>query len=49
MIIILQLSMSIATMEEEIVDVSVRLNQAMKQRFPKIISSYIALNFQRPE
>ena len=34
-IITLQLSMSIATMEEEIVGVSVRLNQAMRQRFPK--------------
>ena len=29
----LQLSMSIATMEEEVVGVSVRLNQAMRQRF----------------
>ena len=34
-IITLQLSMSIATIEEEIVGVSVRLNQAMRQQFPK--------------
>ena len=34
-IITLQLSLSIATMEEEIVGGSVRLNQAMRQRFPK--------------
>ena len=27
--------MSITTMEEEIVGVSVRLNQAMRQQFPK--------------
>ena len=33
-IITLHLSMSITTMEEEIVGVSVRLNQAMRQRFP---------------
>ena len=41
--------MSTATVEEEIVDVSVRFNQAMRQRqqFPKIISSCIALNFHR--
>ena len=32
---LLQLSMSIATMEEEIVGVSVRLNQAIRQQFPK--------------
>ena len=38
--------MSIATIEEEIVGVSVRLNQAMRQLFPKIISSCITLNFQ---
>ena len=31
----LQLSMSIATMEEEIVGVIMRLNLAMRQRFPK--------------
>ena len=39
--------MSTATIEEEIVDVSVRLNQAMRRRqqFPEIISSCIALNF----
>ena len=35
MIITLQLSMSITTVEEEIVGTSVRLNQAMRQRFPK--------------
>ena len=34
-IITLQLSMSNATMEEEIVGVSVRLNQAMRQQFPR--------------
>ena len=34
-IVTLQLSMSIATMEEEIVGVSVRLNQAMRQQFPR--------------
>ena len=32
---ILQLSMSIATMKEEIVGATVRLNQAMRQQFPK--------------
>ena len=37
MIITLQLPMSIATIEEEIVGVSVRLNQAMGQRFPNIV------------
>ena len=46
-IITLQLSMDIATMEEEIVGVSVRLNQAMRQQFPKTWSC-MALNFQRP-
>ena len=38
MVITLQLagySMSTATMEEEIVGVSVRLNHAIRQRFPK--------------
>ena len=35
MIITLQLSMSIAIIEEETVGVNVRLNQAMKQRFQK--------------
>ena len=44
----LQLFRSIATMEEEIVGVSVRLNQAMRQRFPTKASSCIAWNFQRP-
>ena len=34
-IIALQLFMSIATKEEEFVGVSVRLNQAMRQQFPK--------------
>ena len=34
-IITLQLFMSVATMEEEIVGVSVRLNQAMRQRYPR--------------
>ena len=48
MIIKLQLAMSIATMQEEIVGVSVRSNRAMRQRFPRIISSCITLNFQRP-
>ena len=37
MITTLQLSMSIATMKKEIVDVSVRLNQAMRQQFPNIV------------
>ena len=32
---ILQLSMSIVTMEEEIVGATVRINQAMRQQFPK--------------
>ena len=32
---ILQLSMSIATMEEEIVGATVRLNQAMRQQISK--------------
>ena len=36
-----------AKMEEEIVDVNVRLNQAVRQQFSKT-SSGIALNFQRP-
>ena len=36
--------MSMATMEEEIVDVSVRLNQAM--RMISKTSSYIAVSFQ---
>ena len=41
--------MCIATVEEEIVDVSVRFNHAMRQRrlFPKILLSCIALNFHR--
>ena len=29
--------MSIATIEEEVVGVSVRLNQAIRQRFPNIV------------
>ena len=37
MTITLQLFMSIATMEKEIVGVSVKLNQAMRQQFVKII------------
>ena len=37
MIITLQLSTCIATMEEEIVGVTVRLNQAMRQQFPNIV------------
>ena len=40
------MSMSIATMEEEIVDVNLRLNQAVTQQFSKI-SSGIVSNFQR--
>ena len=39
--------MSTATMEEEIVDVNMRLNQAVRQQFSRT-SSGIALNFQRP-
>ena len=46
-IITLQLPMSIATMEEENVGVSERLNQPM--RAISKTSSCIALNFQRPE
>ena len=38
--------MSIATMEEEIVDVNMRLDQAVRQWFPRTSSS-VALNFQR--
>ena len=45
-IIILQISMSIATMEEEIVGVTLRLNQAGHESNFKT-SSFIALNFQR--
>ena len=48
MIITLQLSMSIATMEEEIVGDSMKLNHAMRQQFPKHRHAYIALNFQWP-
>ena len=39
--------MSIATIEEEIVDVNVRLNQFVTQQFFRT-SSIIAFNFQRP-
>ena len=42
-----QLSVSIAKMEEEILDVNVRLNQAVRQRLSRT-SSDMALNFQRP-
>ena len=45
MIITQQLSMSIATLEEEIVDVTVRLNQAVRQRFSRTPSG-MALDFQ---
>ena len=41
-----QLSMSIV-MEEEIVDVNIRLKQVMRQLFSRT-SSGIASNFQRP-
>ena len=37
MITTLQLFVSIATMEEEVVGVSVRLNHAIRQQFPKIV------------
>ena len=37
MIITLQLSMSVAKIEEKILGVSMRLNQAMRQRFQNII------------
>ena len=48
MIITLQLSMSIATMEEEIVGVSMRLNPAGSHEIAiSKTSSCIALNFQR--
>ena len=37
-------------MEEEIVDVSVRLNQAMRQRFPNIHDNNIVMHsFEYPE
>ena len=39
--------MSIATIEEEIVDVNVRLNQVVTQQFFRT-SSGRAMNFQRP-
>ena len=42
-----QLSMSIVTMEGEIVDVNMRLKQVMREQFSRI-SSGIASNFQRP-
>ena len=45
---ILQLSMPIATMEEEIVGVTVRLNQPMRQQSCFKTLSFIALNYQRP-
>ena len=48
MIITLQLSMTIATMEEDFVGVCVRLNQVMRKKFPKHHHLYVALNFQRP-
>ena len=41
------LNMSVATTNEEIVDVNVRLNQAVTQQFSRT-SSGKALNFQRP-
>ena len=47
MIITPQQSMSIATMEEEIVNVNVRLNQDVRQQFSRT-SLGTALNFQRP-
>ena len=40
----LQLSMSVATMKEKIVDVSVRLNQAMRQQFPRHHHAYLCLS-----
>ena len=43
----LQLSMSIAIVEGEIVEVNVRLNQVVRQQFSRT-SSGITLNFQRP-
>ena len=46
MVNILQLSMSIATMEGEFVDINVRLNQVMRQQFSRTLSG-IALNFLR--
>ena len=46
MIVTQQLSMSIATLEEEIVDVTVRLNQAVRQWFLYRTPSGMALNFQ---
>ena len=46
MVNILRLSMSITTMEGEIVDINVRLNQVVRQQFSRT-SSGIALNFLR--
>ena len=46
MVNIPQLSMSIATMEGEIIDINVRINQVMKQQYSRT-SSGIALNFLR--
>ena len=39
--------MSIVTLEEEIIDINVRLNQAMRRWFLRT-SSGAALKFQRP-
>ena len=44
MIITQQLSMSITTLEEKIVDINVRLKQAMTANFQNIVRR-IALNF----
>ena len=44
-----RINMFIATMEEEIVDVNVRLNQVVTQKFFRTSSGIcMALNFQRP-
>ena len=42
-IITLQLSVPIVTMEEEIVGVNVRLNKAMRQQFPKHRHVYLRI------
>ena len=45
MIITLQLSMSIATMEEDIVGISVRLNQAMTPMRQCAMNFYIVIQY----
>ena len=42
------LPMSIAMLEEEIVDVNVKLNQALRQQFARTLSD-VTMNLQCPE